>query len=410
METKAAKTARGSAGYRRFTLAMLLAGLATFAVFYCVQPLLPLFSNRFGVNAADASLVVSITLGPMAVALLAAGALSDRFGRRPLMIVSLLAAGGLTLAAAAAPDWNALLALRLLAGLALAGVPAVAMAYIVEEVEDADASHAMGLYISGTAMGGMSGRLLGGFVAEYADWRAAVGLIGGLVVLIALLFWRYTPHSAHFTPRAQSLAGYWAGLRRLFADKAIPWLFTAAFLLMGAFVCIYNYASFRLVAPPYNLSQAMVGAIFLLFIVGSISSTWAGGLAGRLGAGRVFWVFLLIFLIGIGLTAATPLPVVILGIGVVTVGFFGAHSIASGWVGRRAGADRSQAAALYLFFYYLGGSVLGMTGGIAWTHAAWPGVALFTAGLVGAGLVISLLLARPAPAAVEGASSRGNLG
>lgn len=203
----AQKTARGTAAYRRFTAAMLLAGLATFAVFYCVQPLLPLFSDNFGVGAEEASLVVSITIGPMAIALLVAGVLSDHLGRRPLMITSLLAAGLVTLAAAAAPDWHSLLALRLLAGLALAGVPAVAMAYIVEEVEDAAASHAMGLYIAGTAMGGMMGRLLGGFIAEYAGWRVAVGFVGGIVFVIALLFWRYTPHSAHFTPRRQSMAG-----------------------------------------------------------------------------------------------------------------------------------------------------------------------------------------------------------
>ena len=393
----AKKTARGTAAYRRFTAAMLLAGLATFAVFYCVQPLLPLFSDNFGVEAEEASLVVSITIGPMAIALLVAGVLSDRLGRRPLMITSLLAAGLVTLAAAAAPDWHSLLALRLLAGLALAGVPAVAMAYIVEEVEDAAASHAMGIYVAGTAMGGMMGRLLGGFIAEYAGWRVAVGFVGSIVFVIALLFWRYTPHSAHFTPRRQSMAGYLGGLRRLFSDRAIPWLFAEAFLLMGAFVSIYNYASYRLVAAPYNLSQATVGAIFLLFIVGSLSSTWAGSLAGRHGAGKVFWAFLLLFLSGIALTATMPLPVIILGIAVVTIGFFGAHSVASGWVGRRAGADRAQAASLYLFFYYLGGSLLGLAGGFAWTRGMWLGVAFFTAGLVGTGAVISAILVRPAP-------------
>lgn len=401
-----AKIQRGTPAYRRLSLSMLLAGLATFATFYCVQPLLPLFSTHFGKNAEEASLVVSITIGPMAVALLAAGMLSDRVGRRPLMIASLFLAALFTLLCSIASGWTMLLALRLLVGVALAGVPAVAMAYIVEEVDDASVSHAMGLYIGGTAIGGMSGRFLGGFMADMAGWQAALAATGLFMLIAALAFWRCTPPSAHFTPRAVSFAAFRAGTARLFRDRAIPLLFAESFLLMGAFVSIYNYLGYRLSAAPYGFSQTLVSAIFILYVLGSASSTLAGTLAGRLGPRRVLWGFLLMMLAGIGITVFAPLALVILGTAIVTVGFFGAHSIASAWVGRRARADRAQGSSFYLFFYYLGGSVLGSVGGFAWTHAGWPGVAAFTAALIALATLIGLQLARIEPLPPEGSPAR----
>ncbi|CAN5372638.1 MFS transporter [soil metagenome] len=396
-----AKIAPGTQAYRLLLIAMLLAGLATFALLYSVQPLLPLFSHDYRVNAEEASLVVSLATGPMAIALLAAGALSDRFGRRPLMIASLFSAAILTLLSAMLPGWHMLLAMRLFTGVALAGIPAVAMAFIAEEVEDKAVGHAMGLYIAGSAIGGMSGRLVVSLITQYTGWRVAMAITGVLALGIAIVFYRCIPASRHFVPRRQSLSGFLAGLQRLMADRAMPWLYAVSFLLMGAFISIYNYAGFRLLAPPYGLSQAAIGAIFLLYIIGSFSSAWIGGVAGRIGPRKTLWAPIALFLVGIGLTAATPLPIVIFGIAVVTAGFFGAHSIASAWVGRRARADRAQASALYLFFYYMGSSLLGSAGGFAWTHALWPGVVLFAGALIVAALAISLRLSSVLPLAPD---------
>jgi YNFM family putative membrane transporter len=161
---------------------------------------------------------------------------------------------------------------------------------------------------------------------------------------------------------------------------------------MGVFVSLYNYAGFRLMAVPYSLSHAAVGAIFLLYLLGSMGSAWFGGVAGRMGRRRIFWVPVVLLIAGVALTAAQPLALVIAGIGVATIGFFGAHSIASAWVGRRALGQRGQAAAMYLFFYYAGSSVLGSVGGIAWTRWGWPGIAWFCTTLGAVALAIGFLL------------------
>ena len=386
---------RGTPAYRRLTLAMLFAGFSTFSLLYAVQPLLPLFARDYGLSAEGASLAVSLATGPLAIGILFAGILSDRIGRRPLMVCAMFAAGALTLAAAVAPGWTALLALRLVTGVALAGVPAVAMAYVAEEVDAASVGAAMGLYIAGSAIGGMGGRLIASLVADAGGWRWALGSVGLAGVAMAEAFRRLAPPSRRFV--AAAATNPLRGIATLFGDAALPLIYAEAFLLMGVFVTVYNYAGFRLLAPPYALSQTAVGAVFLLYILGSASSALFGAFAGRVGRRRVFWLPIVLLIVGVGVTAAQPLALVVLGIALVTVGFFGAHSIASAWVGRRALGNRGQGASLYLFFYYMGSSVLGSAGGFAWTHAGWPGVAAFCAILGAIALVIGLWLARIPP-------------
>ncbi|MBI0475643.1 MFS transporter [Sphingomonas sp. MA1305] len=384
---------QGSAAYRRLTLAMLFAGFSTFSLLYAVQPLLPLFARDFRLSAEGASLAVSLATGPLAIGILGAGMLSDRIGRRPMMVAAMFAAGALTLAAAIVPGWGGLLTLRLLTGVALAGVPAVAMAYVSEEVHADSVGAAMGLYIAGSAIGGMGGRLVASLVADRAGWHWALATVGVAGLVMAEAFRRLAPASRGFVPGARTAGGLAALLR----DRALPVLYGEAFVLMGIFVTVYNYAGFRLLAPPYGLSQAAVGAVFLLYILGSASSAWFGGLAGRIGRHRIFWLPVLVLIAGLGIGAARPLALVIGGIALVTIGFFGAHSIASAWVGRRARTNRGQAAALYLFFYYLGSSVLGSAGGIAWSRGSWPSVTLFCAALAALALAGAAWLARVPP-------------
>ena len=383
----------GTPAFRRVTLALTAAGFSTFAVLYCVQPLLPVFTAEFHVSPAQSSLALSLSTGLLAVGLLIAGPLSERWGRKPVMAGSLFASAVLTLAAAVEPSWHALLVLRALAGLMLSGVPAVAMAYLSEEMHAKAIGLAMGLYISGNALGGMAGRLVTGAVTEFLSWRAAIATIGVLALLAAVAFWRSLPPSANFVPHPLR----WREIPRSFlhhlGDPGLPWLFGEAFLVMGGFVTIYNYLGFRLLAPPFNLSQTAVGAIFIVYLAGSASSAWAGHLAGRFGRRKVLWLTVAIAIAGVALTIPNRLVATLAGIVVVTAGFFGAHSVASSWVGRRASRYRAQASSLYLLLYYLGSSVLGTTGGWFWARYGWPGVASFVMSLFAIALLVAIRLA-----------------
>jgi len=389
----------GTPAYRRLALALLIAGLSTFALLYSVQSLLPVFAREFHVSAAESSLVVSLATGAMALMLLVASVVSDRVGRRAMMVASLFAGSILTIVSAALPSWHALLVTRFLTGIALSGIPAIAMTYLAEEVDAKTIGGTMGLYIAGAALGGMIGRIGSSVIADWLGWRVALGSVGVICLIGAFVFRWAAPVSRSFVPRRHDLASFLDSIHVLRRDAGLPWLYCEGFLLMGAFITIYNYVSFRLLAPPYSLSQSAVGAIFLFYIVGSFVSTWYGRLAGRLGRRRVFWIPILVFLIGVGMTAASPLILIVAGIGVATAGYFGAHSVASSWVGRRGHAAPAQAAAFYSFFMYVGSSVLGSAGGVAWNHGKWPGVALFTMVLLALALAVALRLisVRPLP-------------
>jgi MFS transporter, YNFM family, putative membrane transport protein len=398
-DSDSTRIAAGTPAYRRLAVALVIAGLSTFALLYSVQSLLPIFARDFHVSAAESSLVVSLATGAMALTLLMASVVSDRVGRREMMVASLFAGSILTIVSAALPGWHALLFTRFLTGIALSGIPAIAMTYLAEEVDAGTIGGTMGLYIAGAAIGGMMGRIGSSVIADWLGWRAAVGTIGAVCLIGAFVFRWAAPVSRSFVPRKHDFASVLASIHILRRDAGLPWLYAEGFLLMGSFITIYNYVSFRLLAPPYSLSQSAVGAIFLFYIVGSLVSTWFGQLAGRLGRRRVFWIPILVFLAGVGLTAATPLTAIVCGIGIATAGYFGAHSVASSWVGRRGHAAPAQAAAFYSFFMYVGSSVLGSAGGVAWTRAKWPGVAVFTMGLLVLALAaaIRLIAVKPLP-------------
>lgn len=393
---------KGTRLFRRTNWALFAGGFATFALLYCVQPMLPVFSAAFALSAAQSSLALSISTVTLAVGLLFTGPLSDAVGRKPVMVAALLAAALCTLLAPLMPSWETLLLMRALVGLALSGLVAVAMSYLSEEIHPPHLGLAMGLYISGNALGGMSGRLLSGVLVDFVSWQAAVASLGLLGLGAALLFWRLLPDSRHFRPTPLSLANLAEGLRLHFSDRGLPWLFLEAFLLMGGFVTLFNYIGYRLLEAPYGMSQAFVGLLSVVYLSGTYSSTQAGVLADRLGRHRVFWPAILLMLAGALLTLARPLLLVLGGMLLFAFGFFAAHSLASSWVGRRALRARGQASSLYLFSYYLGSSVAGTAGGFFWAHAGWNGVAGFIAALLGVALLVALHLSRLPPKAAPG--------
>ncbi|KAG1559318.1 hypothetical protein G6F50_012417 [Rhizopus delemar] len=157
--------------------------------------------------------------------MLLAGLLSDASGRRPLMIAALLASATLSLCTALVDDWTTLLVLRTLLGLALSGVPAVAMTYLVEEMDRRALGLAMGLYIGGNAIGGMSGRLLAGIIADHWGWRWGIGVVSIIAIASTVLLWLPLPPSRHFQARRGGLRQLPSRWRALFADPGLPWLF-----------------------------------------------------------------------------------------------------------------------------------------------------------------------------------------
>lgn len=386
-------TETGTPAYRRISIALFLAGFSTFSLVYSVQPLLPNLVGTFGVSASQSSLALSLSTGCLALAILCAGALGERFSRRGLMCASMIAASLLHIACSVMPSWHGLLVLRALEGLALGGVPAIAMAYLAEEIHPRSLGAAMGLYVGGTAFGAMIGRVGMGVVTELASWRVALGILGVLDLLAAIGFFLLLPVSRNFVPRRGMSLGQhaeaWAGHLR---TRGLPLLFLTGFLALGVQVAMFNYLTFRLSGAPYNLGEGKISAIFIVFLFGVVASTLAGSLADRLGRGPVLIVGVLAMAAGVALTLLADLPGILAGVIGVTIGFFITHTVASSWVGRMAIGSKGHASSLYLLAYYIGSSVLGTLGGLFWTAGQWPAVAGFTAVLLAFALAAALRL------------------
>ncbi len=370
---------RGTGAYRRASLALFLSGFATFSLLYCVQPLLPIFAQEFSVSPAESSLALSLSTGFLAIAIVCAAAVSEGLGRRSLMSISLVGGAVLTIATAFAPDWHLILVIRALQGFVLGGVPAVAMAYLAEEIDPRGLGATMGLYVGGTAFGGMSGRVLTGIFAEYLSWRPALFLIGAIGLAAAIGFIALLPPSRNFVRRAgfdpQFHLKAWLGH---LGNPALPFIFAIAFFAMGSFVTIYNYAGFRLVAAPYDLNQTELGLIFTVYLFGIGASSVGGILGDRLGHFNVLLTGIVITAAGCALTLSASLPLIVLGIIILTSGFFTTHSVASSLVGKLAVGTKGHASSLYMLAYYIGSSIMGSAGGWFWSMEGWAAIVVFT--------------------------------
>jgi len=388
---------KGSPAFMKTVLALFSGGFATFALLYCVQPMMPLLSQEFAINAAQSSLVLSVATAMLAIGLLITGPISDRIGRKPVMVFALVCAALSTLASAVMPSWELVLATRALVGLSLSGLAAVAMTYLSEEIHPQHIGLAMGLYIGGNAIGGMCGRLISGVLIDFVSWHTAMLCIGGLALVAAVVFWKVLPESRNFHPQTLNPRSLLNGFVMHFRDAGLPWLFLEAFLLMGAFVTLFNYIGYRLLAEPYHMNQALVGLLSIVYLSGIYSSAQVGALADRLGRRKVFWASIVVMAGGMLMTLASPLAMIIVGMLVFTFGFFGAHSVASSWIGRRALKAKGQASSLYLFSYYAGSSVAGTAGGVFWHMAGWNGIGLCIGSLLAVALLVALHLSRLAP-------------
>lgn len=389
---------RGTPQFIRVTLALFSAGLATFALLYCVQPILPVLSHDFGVSPATSSLSLSLSTGLMAIGLLFTGPVSDAVGRKSVMVVALMLAAACTLICAFMQSWNAILLMRALIGLSLSGVAAVAMTYLSEEIHPSVVAFSMGLYISGNSIGGMSGRLVSGVLTDFFSWRVAVAVVGLFALAAAIMFWRILPPSKHFRASSLKPRKMLINFKLHWRDSGLPMLFAEGFLLMGSFVTMFNYIGYRLLSSPYHLSQAVVGVISVVYLMGTYSSPKAGALTGVYGRGPVLIGSTALMLTGILITAFSPVWAIFIGMVLVTGGFFAAHSVASGWIGRRARRAKGQASSLYLFSYYAGSSVAGTLGGYFWNSFGWYGITAFISLMLIVAIIVGYRLMRLAEA------------
>lgn len=383
----------------RATLALALGSFMIFCNLYTTQPLLPLLRAAFGVSELVAGLTVSLATLTLGVSLLVFGPLSDALGRTRIMLLTMALATACTIGLALLEGFWALLALRALQGFWLGGLPAIAVAYLGDEFERRAMLLAVGLYIAGNSLGGITGRLVSGVVAEQWGWQAAFVAMSGLSLVCLLAFYWLLPASREFRPQP-------LGPRRVLRDlgghlrdpRLLP-----AYLVGGLnffiFVNQYSYVTYRLSAPPYGLSAQWLGMLFLTYLAGTLASALSGRVLARFTAPQTMAVGIALFGAGSLLTLAAPLALILGGLTLGAFGFFLTHAVASGWVGREARRARASASSLYLLFYYLGASLGGFYLDPFWRLAAWPGVIAASLAVLALTATLSLRLQRRVTAA-----------
>jgi MFS transporter, YNFM family, putative membrane transport protein len=374
---------------------MLLGSIVTFAVMYAPQPLITLFSKEYGVSPSTASASISLPTLALAVSLLFVPGLARRFGRKRVMGLSLFATSGLAIVSGLSHSFAFFLVIRLLEGITVSGFPAIAIAYLNEEISPKSIGGAMGAYVAGTAVGGFVGRVAIGPLTDWFSWQVAFIVLGIACLACSGYFWVSLPGSRNFRPARVSLRGsleaLWAGIRR----RELLVLYAMAFLTMGSYIALLNYVGYPLTQAPYHLSQTALGSLFVVNLIGIWSAMVFGKLADLHSRARLMRLACVIFASGALLTLAPSLWVKIFGIAVFVFGFFAAHTTVSGWVGVTARSDRkATASALYLLFYYGGSSVLGWAGGYVWAGFQWPGLITAICALIAVCYGLSVVASR----------------
>ncbi|MFD6968663.1 MFS transporter [Streptomyces sp. NPDC059979] len=368
----------GRAGYRRMSLALFAAGLATFALLYSTQALLPAISDGFGVTAGQASWTVSAATGALALFVLPLSALSERFGRTRMMTCSMVVAVGVGLLVPFAPNLEWLVALRAVQGAAIAGIPASAMAYLAEEVRPKALVAAIGLFVAGNSIGGMSGRLVTGWAAQLGGWRAGLAAVALMSLACAVAFLVLLPRARFFRPASLNPRAVGRTVAGHLRDPLLLRLYGIGALFMTVFGAVYTVIGYRLV-DEFSLGQGVVGSIFLIYLVGTVSSAAAGRLVARTGRRGALYLAVTTTALGLLLSLSESLAAIVVGLVLITAGFFAGHAVASAAVSRTAKTGRAQASALYQSAYYLGSSAGGTLGALAYHGAGWAatvGIAL----------------------------------
>lgn len=369
-------------GFGRVCVALILSGFSAFSALYCVQPILPVFVRDFAIPPASASLSLTFSTIALAIGLVFSGPVSDAYGRKPIMLFSMIATGVLMMATSLAPNWHALLALRIAIGLLLGGITAVNLTYLAEEVDQHSLGLAIGYVVAGNSIGGMVARVFVGVAADHMDWRWPITAVGVMSLVAAAVLWLWLPPSRFFRPSPLRIATTFDNFGRHLSSPGLAPAFLAGFLLMGCFVAFFNYIGFRLLAPPFELGQTVVGMISVVYLPASYAAVEAGKMSDHIGPEWVHIGAIGVMALGVALTAVPLFWILGLGTLLFTFGFFAAHSVAVGHVGRRAQTARAQATAMYQIAFYFGASIAGTVGGFFWQAYGWNGVLLLLGGML----------------------------
>jgi predicted MFS family arabinose efflux permease len=348
-----------------------LIGYCAFINLYAPQSVLPLLSHEFGASAGEVSTIITVSTLAVAITAPFTGAVADVLGRKRVIVAAMFVIVAPTLMVGLATSLPALIFWRAVQGLVLPPIFAVTVAYIGDEWPPKEATTAAGIYSSGSSLGGFSGRLVTGILADLISWRAGFVALAAITFAgaIAVVFW--LPRERHFV-RSEGLRDSGRQMLAHFRNGQLLATYAVGFGVLFNFMCTFTYVSFHLADAPYNLSAAWLGAIFVVYLAGASLSPWTGWAVARFGRRRFTVRVIAVWIVGIVLTLAPSLPLIILGLALSAASGLMCQAVSTGYVAITAKVGRSSAVGLYVTCFYLGGSTGAALGGLAWSFGGWP--------------------------------------
>ena len=354
------------------SLAVATAGFCAFVNLYSVQALLPNLATEFGVSAGDISWLMTAGTGAIALTAPFTGALADVVGRKRLITAAMFAIVAPTLVMSLVTSVPAFVFWRFVQGLLLPPIFTVAVAYIGDEWPAADVPRVAGLYISGTSIGGFCGRFIPGMLTDLIGWRAAFAVVALITLLAAIIVVSTLPREKQFV-RSGRLSSSLAQMMRHFRDRQLMATYAIGFGVLFNFIATFTYVSFHLAAPPYLFSPALLGALFLTYLVSSPIVPLVGRAIVLFGRRPFVLGVIALWLVGALLLLAPPVSVIMTGLTLCAVCGMVCQAVSTGYVTMTAKEGRSSAVGLYATAYYVGGSAGAFLGGLAWTFSGWDG-------------------------------------
>jgi YNFM family putative membrane transporter len=383
---------------------VVLAGICAFLTLFAPQPILPMLAGVFHASKVMISLAVTASTVGVALAAPLIGQLADRIGRKQVIVLSASTLGIATLLTATSASLGALLFWRFIQGVATPGVFSVTTAYVHDEWPAARAASAISAYVSGTIVGGFSGRVIVGFTAEHWGWHWAFVVLGCISLSIAAYLGVYLPAGSKFAPPSAPKTLPAAILQHL-RNRQLIAAYSVGSCVLFSLTAMFTYVNFYLAAPPFLLGSGSLGSIFVVYLVGAVVTPFAGRRMDRDGHRKMLIRAAFIGVIGALVSLIPSLWAVIAGLAICSTGVFIAQAAATSFVGVAAKYNRALALGLYVSFYYGGGSFGGTAPGWLWEKFGWPGCIglVVTVQFVIAGLAWTMWAKSSHPGALEGA-------
>ncbi len=375
--------------------AVALCGVCAFLELYCTQPLLPMLATIFHASKTGVGMTVSAATLGVAISAPIFGALTERLPRKRVIVASLLGISVPTLLAATSTSLAQLIFWRFLQGITVPGVIAVLVTYIGEEWPPDRIPLIMSFYVSGTALGGFCGRLSAGFLAEWFNWRVSFLVLGTAALLGASGVALWLPKGGRRAPspkRLDTLPLFPYQVQGLFRIRRLVATFAVGFNVLFSLVGVFTWITFYLAAAPFHLSTTGLSSLFFVYLVGLVVTPAAGLLITRVGLRVGIGGAIACSIAGVLLTLAHALPVVIVGLAMLSSGVFIAQTASQSHlrVAAPAGA-KVTAAGLYITCYYLGGTAAGVVPGIFWALGKWPACVGFIVAMQLLALAVALV-------------------